>query len=224
MNSTEYLYFRQFTYDLLRRLFMTEPTPQLLQLLQQQSLSELFCNESLPQALTDAAMAMDDALSDNAFIQGSAAFENLHWDFTRLFIGPEKPPAPPWESSYVSRDKLLFQRCTNEVKQCYADAGFELKGPYLEAADHIGYELDFLWRLTTRLVNALEQFNVAEIQQQLQEQQQFLQAHLLRFAQAFSDLVQTHAQTSFYQAAGSLLGQFLQLEQHRLPQVIEDLK
>ncbi len=106
--------------------------------------------------MQSALDAMQDDLNTRMLKRGASDFEALHWDFTRLFIGPESPPAPPWESVYVSRDKLLFQESTLNVKTFYQQNGFHLPETEYEAADHIGYELDFLWKLSEQASQELD--------------------------------------------------------------------
>ncbi|MCL2895672.1 TorD/DmsD family molecular chaperone [Brenneria tiliae] len=215
-----YLLQRPVGYDILRRLFIEEPTPELLHFLQRQDLAELVPHID-DAAFTQAVSQVRGALDHPRFARGEAAFENLHWDFTRLFIGPETPPAPPWESVYVSRDKLLFQRCTNEVKRLYRRHGFMMSDDEAEAADHIGFELDFLYRQSVALAEmALNGAPPEQLIQSLQEQLDFLQQHPLAFAAPFCRNIQTHAQTTFYRGVGRLLPLFLAYDEQRLGTLI----
>src|SRR3546814_11018389 len=43
---------------------------------------------------------------------------------------------------------LLFQECTRSVEEYYRAHGFRLKGCEFEAADHVGFELDFIFALS----------------------------------------------------------------------------
>lgn len=221
MTDADYLYFREFSYDLFRRLFMEEPTPELIQFLQQQDLFSLFPYLQDDPQFTDAAENISGYLASSRFMAGEEAFENLHWDFTRLFIGPEKPPAPPWESVYVSRDRLLFQRCTHEVNEIYKRNGFVLGDGESEAADHIGFELDFLYRqsgLTLSLFT--DPANERELTELLKQQLDFLQQHLLAFSDAFSQNVRQHAETVFYRNFSVILSLFLNVDQQQLQRLI----
>jgi hypothetical protein len=48
-------------------------------------------------------------------------------DYNHLFVGPAKLLAAPWESVYVDRERMLFQRTTLEVKSWYERFGLERK-------------------------------------------------------------------------------------------------
>lgn len=210
VNDPDYLYARQFALDVLRRLLMEEPSIPLLTYLRDEGLRLFPCADQQP-VMEQACLKMQEDLNSYVLEDGSDDFENLHWDFTRLFIGPESPPAPAWESVYVSKDKLLFQQNTRAVKQFYQQHGFEMPGKEMEAADHIGYQLDFLWHLSHRAAQQLD--NDGEITQQvcgsLETSHQFMHAHLLNFITPFCRNVHNHAQTEFYRSASALLEAFI---------------
>ncbi|MBP6121192.1 MULTISPECIES: TorD/DmsD family molecular chaperone [Providencia] len=206
----DYLYARQFAYDVLRRLLMEEPTVELLIYLRDEGLSLFPVDGELP-AIEGAITAMKQDLQTRELQAGTDGFENLHWDFTRLFIGPDSPPAAPWESTYVSRDKLLFQQCTLDVKTFYQKNGFNLPKGDVEAADHIGYELDFLWNLSERALQIFE--NESEFNDPLftllRTSNDFMEAHLLAFITPFCRELNNHAETEFYRQLSTLLEVFL---------------
>lgn len=219
-----YFYARRYAYDLLRRLFLEEPTVELLSWLQQEDNLTLFPNVENSVALSNALKEMNDSLAGHTFSEDEAGFDDIHWDFTRLFIGPEAPPAPPWESVYVSRDKLLFQQSTLDVKQFYEKHGFELEGSEREAADHIGFELDFLYHLSEQSAGLLEKDGIDSVNfmESLRTQKTFLQRHPLAFIDAFSRNVYNHAETPFYRALSTVLQQFLQQDERQLGLYLKD--
>jgi TorA maturation chaperone TorD len=73
----------------------------------------------------------------------SAPIDDLTQEYTRLFIGLERTLAPPYESVYLSRDHIMFERQTLEVRDYYKKAGLEIPRLHKEPDDHIGYELLF---------------------------------------------------------------------------------
>jgi len=210
MSMTEekdYFYARQYAYDVLRRMFIEEPTVELMQFLQKDKNLKAFPFVQQSKPMQAAIRQMGAYLKANTFVAGEDAFENLHWDYTRLFIGPEAPPAPPWESVYVSRDKLLFQESTNKVKRFYETCGFKLENSEHEAADHIGFELDFMYHLSSQSIAALKDTQATA--KLLEQQNNFLLQHLLAFSNAFTGNIVKHADTDFYRAAAVVLQEFL---------------
>jgi TorA maturation chaperone TorD len=76
-------------------------------------------------------------------VDSAQELEHLLWEFTRLFIGPYRLPAPPWESVYTSPKKLMMQEAYEAVLACYREAGLEPGNPGI-MADHVGVELNFV--------------------------------------------------------------------------------
>jgi TorA maturation chaperone TorD len=217
MANTDYLYSREFGYDLFRRLFIEEPTQELLLFLQGQDIVTLFDELQDNADFLSAAKTLNDYLASHCFDGDGSDFDDLHWDFTRLFIGPEQLPAPPWESVYLSKDKLLFQQCTNEVKRIYHQNGFFLPENETEAADHIGFELDFLYHQSALTVALFEQPNAdRELAAAMALQIDFLQRHPLAFCPSFSANVQQYAETEFYRSFAAILPLFLSTDKRRL--------
>ncbi|MEX6210934.1 hypothetical protein AB6G58_15035 [Providencia huaxiensis] len=85
----DYLYARQFAYDVLRRLLIEEPTPELLNYLDNTGLALFPCDEALP-AMKNAIEEMGKDLQSRTLQANADSFEDLHWDFTRLFIGQKR--------------------------------------------------------------------------------------------------------------------------------------
>ncbi|MBK8797751.1 MAG: molecular chaperone TorD family protein [Anaerolineales bacterium] len=78
----------------------------------------------------------------------------LREEYTVLFIGLERVAAPPWESVYLSRDHLLFDEQTLQVRDAYAAFGLQIPHIDREPDDHIGFELLFLAHLMQQAAHA----------------------------------------------------------------------
>src|SRR3546814_1524283 len=146
--AKDYLCILHYIYDLLRRLFIEEPTPELLSLVQKGGKvvrTDFPCG--LEHAVQGSLVLIIGALSGRSLSACYSDYEDIHWDFTRLFIGPQAPVAPPWESCYVGAG-LLFQECTRSVEEYYRAPGFRLKRCEFEAADNVGFELAFIFALS----------------------------------------------------------------------------
>ena len=220
--DADYVSFRSFSYDLFRRLLIEEPTPELLHFLQQQDLPALFSLLPQQDSFTSALNSIERYLVTHRFIAGDDTFEDLHWDFTRLFIGPDKPLAPPWESVYHSQDGALFQQITQDVQQIYTEQGFVLSCDELEAADHIGFELDFLYQQSILSVELCEQTSHPEqFLALLQQQYAFLTHHVCLFSNIFCQCIQQSANTPFYRDFSIVLQQFLHHDKQQLQTMIE---
>jgi TorA maturation chaperone TorD len=133
-----------------------------------------------------------------------AWFESLNVDHTRLFIGAGKPLAPPWESVHLSKDRMLFQEQTLQVRNWYRRFGVETEKIYQEPDDHIGLEMLFVAHLARLGLEALEQQNQNRFDECLLAQQQFLAEHPLKWVSLWSALVQKHAKVDFYRGLAHL--------------------
>lgn len=76
--------------------------------------------------------------------------EELHWDYSRLFIGPYKLPCPPWESVYTSPNRLMMQSAHDEVLEAYREMDLAVNNPGI-LPDHIGMELNFAALLAEKI-------------------------------------------------------------------------
>jgi TorA maturation chaperone TorD len=146
-----------------------------------------------------------------------AAFDDLAADYTRLFVGPGKLLAPPWESVYFSPNRLIFQEQTLHVRGWYARFGLAnsraatsgLDPAYAgssgrEPDDHVGLELAFVAHLASLGLAALEAGEAARLAETLDAQRAFLEAHLLQWAPDWCGQVEAKAATAFYQSAARL--------------------
>lgn len=80
-------------------------------------------------------------------------------EYTRLFIGPPRPAAAPWETmhrhaGYV--EGVGFGEATFEMRALLREAGLALSGENHQYEDHLGIELLYLSELCRRSANAGE--------------------------------------------------------------------
>jgi TorA maturation chaperone TorD len=137
----------------------------------------------------------------------SAATESvtaLERDYERLFVGPNSMLAPPYESVYLTIDRLIFDGPTFEVRAAYRSLGMQAPSFNREPDDHLGLEFSFLSLLCGRALDAAEAGDRLGVESVLEAQRQFLREHLLRWGAKCLDLVEANAQTAFYQGVGAL--------------------
>ena len=134
----------------------------------------------------------------------AAQAESLLVDYTRLFVGPGKLLAPPYESAQVDEERLLFQEETLAVRAWYRRYGVELVNLHHEPDDHVGLELAFLAHLAQLALAAQtagDQLRLAEL---LEAQRAFLAEHPRRWLPGWCAQVVERARTGFYQGAARL--------------------
>lgn len=129
----------------------------------------------------------------------------IRTDFSRLFIGPGRLLAPPYESVYRSREGLVFEAETLQVRARYKAWG--LQAPHLnrEPDDHVGLELEFLGTLCLRGLDAIETGDADLLGRVREEISGFLDDHVLRWVPACMDDVAAGARTACYRAVAALV-------------------
>lgn len=215
-------YARQYAYDILRRFFVEEPSRDYLKIFVQKNMIHFFPFQKESEEIQQGIDDIKAHLSKHDVVNIERHYQDLHWDYTRMFIGPFELQAPPWESSYVRKDKLLFQGTTMNVRSLYEKYGMEVSDFNIEADDHIGLELDFMYYLNDmciQLTKSEDQPNNKLLKNLLKEQINFLKNHLLQFAPKFSELVEKEADTQFFVGLAKILRGYLQLDLEALKEL-----
>lgn len=217
-------YARQYAYDILRRFFVEEPSKDYLKVFVQKNMIDTFPFKEDSAEIQAGINDIKEYVSNHDVVNIDRDFQALHWDYTRMFIGPYELPAPPWESSYVSKDGLLFQGTTMSVRKFYDKFGIIVSDFNIEADDHIGLELDFMYQvneLCLKMAVENKPQEVRNLKQILKEQQAFLQQHLLRFAPEFSKLVEKEADTQFFVGLAKILRAYVLIDNALLDELLK---
>ncbi len=147
-------------------------------------------DEEAMQALRDVAAAAPDSE------------DMLRRDHFRLFVGPGRGFACPYESVYTSRDQLVFGDETLDVRATYARIGLEAPGGGSEPDDHLGFEIAYIAEVAHRIVHAADD---EQTQHRLRsELGRFLVDHVNRYADQVMASVAERAETAAYRALPAL--------------------
>lgn len=122
--------------------------------------------------------------------------KNLQQEYQRLFIGPDHLEAPPWESVYLTREKLLYGEPTVQVRNFYQSFGLVCNTNEKEPEDHIGLEFAFMAQLCNKCAEKLAQGE--QIQTEINGQHRFLQQHILQWVPQFSNDLQEASLQKFF--------------------------
>ena len=128
--------------------------------------------------------------------QGScrALYLDLHMDHLALFSGPQ-PAAAPWESVWREKDRLLFGRRTQEVRDFYREWGIAAEREGHEPEDHLGLELAFVLFLVQNMASPLASCSRQSPQAALAD---FMDGHILTWAGGCLKKASECAGTVFY--------------------------
>jgi TorA maturation chaperone TorD len=131
-------------------------------------------------------------------------FPELKRDYDRLFIGPNKLPAPPWESVYRSEERLVFEEETLKVRAMYRQYGMALPPDNIQPDDHFGLEMMFVAHLCRLALDAIEQEKPGIAQSMEQAMITFFNEHICQWTDEFLENVQSSASTPYYLGLAAL--------------------
>ncbi len=192
-------------FGLLGKLIYTYPNRDWIQeLLAEEVFSEAPFGETQPQVMEGLMLlhtwnqaALERPLAD--------VVRELEEDCQNLLVGMREILAPPWESVYLTHERLLFQAPTIQVRQWYRRFGLEIENIGREPEDHMGLELIFVAHLASLATEALSQGDQTRYLELVQAQRDFLQEHLLKRAQLWCKDMIEHARTDFYRGAALMV-------------------
>lgn len=156
--------------------------------------------------------------------RGSGAPQkDLVCEYTRLFVGPHALPAPPYESVYLSGDRLVMQGPAVEVRKRYRRAGLEIEDAG-KPDDHVSAEFEFMEYLCGRVEESLKEGDEKRALEYLIEQKEFLEGHVLKWVPAFCRDIFGSSTSDFYRGAAMLTRGFLTLDGEEVDRCIKALK
>jgi TorA maturation chaperone TorD len=144
----------------------------------------------------------------------------LNVDFANLFL----MHLIPYESFYRRDDQMMETGGDNPVQTLYNDFDFrvELDKARVMSADHIGVELEFMYKLCDAEFKALEDGEADIAADIAQIQYNFLKDHLLEWAPMYLLNVKSEAGTAFYFDAAELALEFMMSDFEYLTQLKEN--
>ncbi len=125
-------------------------------------------------------------------------------DHMRLLRGPGSAIASPYESVHRSREGLVFERHTLEVRDWYSRFGLQAPRLDRDPDDQIHLELEFCAALLRRALDARARHDESKAEALFAAHTDFCREHLLKWAPAFFEALRKGAQTHFYRGMAEL--------------------
>lgn len=125
-------------------------------------------------------------------------YKTLAIEFARLFVGPYHLLAPPYGSVYLEKERRVMGDSTMDVKKRYSKAGLDISEKFKDAPDHISAELEFMYYLIYKEIEAINTGAAEDASEQLIKQKSFLFNHLGNWVPHFTGLLLEKAKTGFY--------------------------
>ncbi|MGJ7909563.1 TorD/DmsD family molecular chaperone [Neobacillus sp. LXY-1] len=141
-------------------------------------------------------------------------------EYQRLFIGPGPLVAPPWESYYRSKEHLVFEEWTFQVREKYRTFGLQYVKENNEPDDHLLLELEFMIYLSSLCQSEI---NLNQITDIIQCQIDFLEQHLLFWVPDFCKRIIGNTTSTLYLGVSMLLEDFISDDLTSLKEIKEVL-
>jgi TorA maturation chaperone TorD len=141
-------------------------------------------------------------------------------EYQRLFVGPGPLAAPPWESYYRSKEQLLFEEWTYQIREQYHLFDLQNIKENNEPDDHLLLELEFMIFLAELCLQETKTDRVVEL---ILSQIHLLENHLIIWIPYFCERVIENTNSQLYLGAAMLLEDFLSFDLTTLYEVREAL-
>ncbi len=221
INVKDILKTRLWFYDLLGKSFYLEPEISRLKKVCELKIFEQFINN---EDFKNEGIGILRDFFDNISKISNEEFNSLRKEYTRLFIGPGHLPAPPWGSVYLSKERIIFDENTLEVRKFYKKWGVNTKNSNKEPDDHIGFELEFISILIDKSLSELDKNNINGFKNILTAQIDFLKSHILIWIDVFSDKLSENTEYSLFKGLALFLPEYLKMDIGLLEDLLENLE
>jgi TorA maturation chaperone TorD len=137
------------------------------------------------------------------------------FEFNRLFIGPGKLPAPPYEGAYRNQNGLIMQQETLDVRRYYERAGLAVKQKNCIPDDKLELELEFVCYLLSQ-AGKRNRLRRGEYNSSfLGMYRDFYVVHLSTWVEKHCQAVITHASTGICHGMALIMLSFFYKESQR---------
>ncbi|MDR7239094.1 TorD/DmsD family molecular chaperone [Neobacillus drentensis] len=131
----------------------------------------------------------------------------LEYEFNRLFVGPKRLEASPYESTYRNSERALMQGDTLAVRRFYEHAGLAVSRKNIDPDDHLALELEFVCHL---LSNSVEEEDCFVLYQE------FLKQHLFHWVEEHCELIRERTENTVLIGISYLLQGLMEVERKQL--------
>lgn len=131
-----------------------------------------------------------------------SSVKKMKQEYLVLFTGTGNPLAPPYESVYRSKDHLLFDKQTSEVREFYRSYGWESRFKGSIPDDHLGIELLFLTLMVEKYLELDDEVCNSEMRNEIRR---FINDHLMSWVPEWNMHVQEHSKTLSYKGIATLI-------------------
>ncbi|BCB96201.1 dehydrogenase [Dissulfurispira thermophila] len=135
--------------------------------------------------------------------------EDLLIDYAKLFVGPNELIAPPYGSVYLDRERRVMGDSTLKTMELYREAGLVISDDFKELPDHVAIELEFMYYLVFKEVEALEKSDMDTAHKFIKMQQEFLNSFLGLWINPFCEKIKEGTDNKFYHSLAECVSVFI---------------
>lgn len=148
------------------------------------------------------------AAMEKAFLKYSE--DDLLVAYAKLFVGPNELLAPPYGSVYLDGEKTVMGDSTMETIKMYEEQGLSMDGEFRNLPDHITVELEFMYYLIFKEIEALEKSEWDRSLDFIKKQELFLDQFLNRWVKPFCDKIKRGTSNEFYTSLADCVSVFIE--------------
>jgi TorA maturation chaperone TorD len=166
----------------------------------------LLPDPELPEKLENLEFSMENVCKPAlGFVQKmrqefktNADLEAFKVDFSKLFVGPYEMSAAPYGSVYLEGERKMMGDSTLDARNRYRETGLDTAKSFQDAPDHITAELEFMYYLIFKEIEAFSNSDTEAAIDFIQKQKSFLKDHLMAWVPEFVGNIIENAENPFY--------------------------
>jgi TorA maturation chaperone TorD len=135
--------------------------------------------------------------------------EDLLIDYAKLFVGPNELIAPPYGSVYLEKERRVMGDSTLKTIELYREAGLAISDDFKELPDHITVELEFMYYLIFKEVEAIEKSDLDSALHFIKMQEIFLNRFLGQWIIPFCEKIKEGTENEFYRSLADCVSTFV---------------
>ncbi len=161
---------------------------------------------------------LNQKLQKSSFVKSLEVLETsdldeVRWEYNRLFIGPKKPLATPFESVYRSQKQLMMRESTFEVREFYAQVGLEVEKKDQFPDDFIGLEFQYLFYVSQLVVELIKAKKIEEAKELILVREEFLYKHPKQWFPNFCDDISNNSEKQIWKNLAEFILNILKIEE-----------
>jgi TorA maturation chaperone TorD len=135
--------------------------------------------------------------------------EDVSVEYAKLFVGPFELKAPPYGSVYLDKGGRVMGDSTMEVIKAYQEQGLSIDDEFKEVPDHISAELEFMYYLIYKEVEALKRGEKKKALKWIEPQEAFFNTFLMPWVPAFCVRIKQGTDNEFYKSLADCFSSFI---------------